>query len=129
MRASRHNQFARDVPIPLLGLILVAAFLGHDTLMAAARLATPHAGGQMAQAHHMLSLEGLPPAEHLDNCGVGQSAVTPPDRDTGPALPPSAVVDTANHLCQAGGSAISRAWQEPRWPPGTFRALIQVYRI
>jgi hypothetical protein len=124
-------------PWPLLGLLLVVAFLGHDVLMAAEATAErPHAVAHYdhgAPAHTgataALPFHG-PPPEHPTNCRVGQSAVArsgdalrTANLDTVPVPGTVAIIAT---LAAHGGASV---WQEPRWPPGTLRALFQVYRI
>jgi hypothetical protein len=124
---------------PLLGLLLVVSFLGHDLLMAREVVAAPRP--EVGSAHHRSDAHASrsdthapqtqePTPYHPDSCQIGQSAVARNDNaydnaDLGLAAGPG-VVD-----CAAVAAPHTRAtlWEEPRWPPGTLRALFQVYRI
>jgi hypothetical protein len=124
---------------PLLGLLLVVSFLGHDLLMAGEVVAALRP--EVGPAHHRSGAQAAlgdthapqthePTPEHPDNCHIGQLAV--------PRLDDA--FDQANQEIAAAHSLVKDAtiarprtgaalWEEPRWPPGTFRALFQVYRI
>jgi hypothetical protein len=124
---------------PLLGLLLVASFLGHDLLMAgeAPAASRPEAGSSRhgSGAHALQSDHHAPQAheptpEHRDNCHIGQLAVPRnddafgrADRDIAPGH--GLVRDAAAANPHTGAIP----WEEPHWPPGTLRALFQVYRI
>jgi hypothetical protein len=123
---------------PLLGALLVVSFLGHDLLMAAATAAVPLA--EIGTAHHSsirhaptgepptLQIHG-PTSEHPENCRIGQSAVPrsgdPFERADRDFIALDCVVGTIATSAHAGAFL----WEEPHWPPGTLRALFQVYRI
>lgn len=123
---------------PLLGLLLVASFLVHDLLMAVEAAAAPL---PEAAAHHASAspVEGKataaqqthgPVPEHPENCRIGQSAA-PRSGDAferaGQNLGAApGIVDT---VAAPGEDAGSIQWEEPRRPPGTLRAHLQVYRI
>jgi hypothetical protein len=126
-------------PWPLLGLLLVASFLGHDLLMAGEVLAAPvreagaarHGSGAHAprgDTHAPQTHESAP--EHPANCHIGQLAVPRSDDAFDHAeqklATAASVVDDAAIAAPHTGAAL---WEEPRWPPGTLRALFQVYRI
>lgn len=130
MRTAQCNRIAWSFPVSLMGLLLVAVVLGHDTLMASEAFAMPQDTARMEMsAHHPLAVEGLPPAEHPDNCGVSQSALLPSDGTTSLVLAPMIGVSVTPQSLLAGSRAYSLVWQEPHWPPGRLRSLIQVYRI
>lgn len=126
-------------PWPLLGLLLVALFLGHDALMASEALAAPHR--LTGLRHHAAPLHTLPTgtfgpygltpeSEHPELCGVGQPALTPSGGDgcgSGQAQPVAAVVRTLGHVSASPAGRF--VWTEPHWPPGRRRALCQVYRL
>jgi hypothetical protein len=124
---------------PLLGLLLVLSFLGHDLLMAGEVLAAPlpeagsayHGSGAHApqiDRHGPQTHEPTP--RHPDNCHIGQSAVSRSDDAFDQA---DQQLATAHSLVQDAAIVDSHTgavvWQEPHWPPGTLRALFQVYRI
>jgi hypothetical protein len=123
----------------LLGLLLVVSFLGHDLLMAGEMLAAPlpqvgsarHGSGAHAprsDTHAPQRHEPTP--EHPDNCHIGQLAVPRSDDAFDQADPELAAAHTLVHDAAVATPHIGAAlWEEPRWPPGTFRALFQVYRI
>jgi hypothetical protein len=128
----------KDRQMPLLGFLLVLSFLGHDLLMAAETAAVPLP--ETGTAHHSSNRHapsGEPPtlqtdgpvSEHPENCRIGQSAVPrsgdPFERADRDFIAPDCVVGTIATSAQAGAFL----WQEPHWPPGTLRALFQVYRI
>lgn len=132
------HQFPVRQPWWLLGIVLVAALLGHDGLMASVAHAAPV--GQVAPmayghevAHPASDLKGSPPGddpapEHPSECGI-----------VGTAAPfsgnPLEVSDLGTPAIFAHGDfsalapAMARGWKEPFWPPGMRRALLQLYRI
>jgi len=125
-------------PVWLAGLLIVVALLGHDLLMAApvahaveAAAETDHRQHSAAQA--LGDVTGADPhghheSPHPTSCGIGGMArLQPVDQLGVPELSTVASIAT----CQPPASAPTRAflWEEPRWPPGTRRALLQVYRI
>ena len=139
MRWYRDEQTTSRTQWPLLGLLLVALFLGHDVLMAAEAVVTPHAAG--GTRHHAANLPAVsnnthahlnsaPASGHPETCRIGQ-----------PAIPRSADdIDGADRMSLAiGGFLIAGppaqvtagpfVWEEPHWPPGRLRAHFQVYRI
>jgi hypothetical protein len=124
---------------PLLGVLLVVSFLGHDLLMAGKVLAVPiretgsahHRSGAHApwsDSHPPQTREPTP--EHPANCHIGQLAVPrsddPFDHAEQELATAASVVDDAAIAAPHTGATL---WEEPRWPPGTLRALFQVYRI
>jgi len=139
MAGARGTQRIGGRQWPILGLLLVASFLGHDLLMAAEAVATPlsaagathHAPASPAPvaAAAVVQLHGETP-EHPDNCRIGQSAVPRSGDACGhvdrtEASAPG-IVDT---FAAPGVHAGAFRWEEPHWPPGTLRALCQVYRL
>ncbi len=126
-------------PWPWLGLLLVLLFLSHDLLMAFEASAAPtHETGT---AHHATKGHGLShpfpgvdsgdrEEHHPDGCGVGQ-LVAP--RIANEAERPVAVPSDSpwglESLDLLAFDEWPALWQEPRWPAGKQRALIQVYRI
>ena len=123
----------------LWGLLLVGLFLSHDAFMAAEAVAIPHAGAMPVA--HIVGLphqphdggtwqRSAPEPEHPVNCGIGQSATPRTSDDAasadGALTPLSSALFgcllTDRHLPPAAG-------EEPHWPPGTQRALFQVYRL
>jgi hypothetical protein len=124
---------------PFLGLLLVASFLGHDLLMAMEAVAAPvPAGGRAHHGSEPHAADADSPAwqdhgstpEHPENCRIGQSAVVRgadpferADQDLG------APVGVVGAFASAHGSDGAFVSEEPCWPPGTLRALFQVYRI
>jgi hypothetical protein len=111
----------------------VAAFLGHDLLMAAGVHAI---GRHYATIVHHEEVTARPAAHehpvlvhgaHDEDCFTTRSVVQPSNNDLGDGLA-SSVVLFAEHRA---GSAIfvHEWWREPTAPPGIRRALIQVYRI
>lgn len=122
-----------------LGLLLVALFLGHDALMATEAVAAPHVADE--ETHHAArphapqqDTPGLPGSApepgHPEQCGIGLSALPRSSNDFpvfDEALP------SGNWCTAFPAPAIGRrealVWEEPHWPPGTLRALSQVYRI
>jgi hypothetical protein len=123
---------------PLPGLLLVAFILGHDALMALEAVAPPREAA--AASHHTahpltedvapVPHGSAPEPGHPDNCRVGHAALLRSGDDVAgvdQALPPVDRVTAPS--ASSSGDAGAFAWEEPRWPPGTLRALIQVYRI
>jgi hypothetical protein len=124
---------------PFLGVLLVVSFLGHDLLMAAEVVAAPLPPG--GSTHHGIDLptaradtpawqsHGSTP-EHPKNCRIGQSAVAysaiPFERADLHLTTPDGIV---GRLASSSGDDGGFLWEEPHWPPGTLRALFQVYRI
>jgi hypothetical protein len=120
----------------MLALLLVVSFLGHDLLMAAEAVAATPAGG----AHHAAApaksgatraapRHGDTP-EHPENCRIGQSAIA----RSGDAFPhvDQNVASADASVCAVAAlssHASIQLWSEPRWPPGTRRAFLQVYRV
>ena len=122
----------------LQGLLVVLALLGHDLLMASHAPVAPMAPAtDVLHAHSptqpmvdmMTALShGHPESPYPSVCGTGGTALFPPVDQLGtPDLNPAAVIGPS----QLPTSAQVRTllWEEPRWPPGTRRALLQVYRI
>lgn len=122
-----------------LGLLLVVVFLGHDVLMALEARAAPHsiveAMHDGASAHatpdtHTAPHAASPQSEHPGQCGVGTTAL-PRGLAAFPhvvqvLLPVDWSLDGIAALTQQRAALV---WEEPHWPPGTQRALWQVYRI
>ena len=124
---------------PFLGVLLVVSFLGHDLLMAAEAVAAPLPAG--GRTHHGIDLpeertdtpawqsHGSPP-EHPRNCRIGQSAVAHSADSFERGNQYLAIsVAIVSRLVSASGDDGTFLWEEPHWPPGTLRALFQVYRI
>ena len=122
----------------LQGLLIVLALLGHDLLMAShAPVAAMAPARDARHQHHSTHAEvdvtaalphGHPESPHPSVCGIGGTALFPPvDQLDLPDLNAAA----ATAACQLPAAVLTRAvlWEEPRWPPGTRRALLQVYRI
>ncbi len=135
----RGGQRMRRCQWPLLGLLLVAMFLGHDAVMAAESVAVPlHVAGTMQHGFDPHTLEDEPPAlqshapesGHAETCRVGQSALLRSadefDRGGHVLVVVDRVIDV---IGPAGVGAGTVLWEEPHWPPGILRALLQVYRI
>ena len=126
---------------PLWGVLLVLLMLGHDALMASQALAAPHQDRVMAH-HAPTSPAGeharpgphdpAPLAPHPEQCSVGIVAlVRNPDDASGSGAAdlvlPAALVTAICLPASPGDRAAT--WVEPHWPPGTQRALWQVYRL
>ena len=124
---------------PLVGLLLALAFLGHDLLMAADAKAEGSADHSPA-VHHRTAIHPETDAadplrieswetNHPAGCEVGMLAAPPtggdPDLLAGLAAIDGPITATVAPLAHCPGAA----WGEPTWPPGTRRALVQVYRI
>ncbi len=127
MRKHGGEQTTRRPHWPLLCLLLAALLLGHDALMASHAVAAPHLAA--GTRYHGTTPSELPGSGHPENCGVWQVAIP----RSGDDLPSAGQVK----LVGAGSSALSPfsacpsghvVWEEPHWPPGTLRALFQVYR-
>ena len=119
----------------LSGLALILALFGHDALMAA--VASPASmTHQVIEVHAGVSIDHpaagdadsqrLP--EHPSDCGSTGAAVPclGNEQDTASLAMPAAL--TARDAIAVGVSP-NHEWSEPFWPPGTRRALLQVYRI
>jgi hypothetical protein len=124
---------------PLLGLLLVALFLGHDVIMVTVAAAEPRpASGTIHHGSmpHAIVCDTLASethgsrSGHPGNCGVGQFALPRSARELDHSDLALTVVDLhlASHA-PTGRNTGSSAWKEPHWPPGTLRALFQVYRL
>ena len=128
----RGGQRMRRQERRVLGLLLVVMFLGHDAFMATEALAAPFpvaGAAHHGSGPHTLASDALG-SGHPGNCRIGQSA-HPRSADE---------LDRLGHLLTAvdpfvaigdllESHAGSVVWEEPQWPPGTLRALFQVYRI
>lgn len=124
---------------PLLGLLLVVLMLGHDALMASEAIAAPHeadavaahtpvsSGGEdVLPAHH----DAPPLPQHPEQCSVGFVALSrSADDAAGIAHLPLPVALVMIAVGPAPVWVRDAAWEEPHWPPGTLRALTQVFRI
>ena len=121
----------------LQGLLIVLALLGHDLLMASHTPVTamaPATDGlhQHSPAHAVLDMtaalpDGHPESPHPSVCGiVGTALFQPGDQ---PGVPDFDAAAIAPSHFPASAHSRTLLWEEPRWPPGTRRALLQVYRI
>lgn len=133
------KQIFGRTPSLLLSLLLVVLFLGHDVFMATEAVATPSAIASAVphgSAVHAAAGDSLAPhsqhpeSEHPTDCGVGQTALPRSAHDLEQRVLGQAVVDLppSSHA-PAAVRTHGAVWQEPHWPPGTRRALFQVYRI
>jgi hypothetical protein len=123
----------------LLGLMLVASFLGHDLLMAGEVLAAPvREAGAARHGSEVHAPRGdthapqihEPTPEHPANCHIGHSAAPRSDDAFDQADQEFAAAHSLVHDAAVANPHIGVAlWETPRWPPGTLRALFQVYRI
>ena len=122
----------------LQGLLIVLALLGHDLLMASpAPVAAPAPATDVLHQHGpaqpmvdvMTALpHGHQESPHPSVCGTGGTALFPPVNQLGtPDLNPAAAIAPSHFPTSA--HVRTRLWEELRWPPGTCRALLQVYRI
>lgn len=120
----------------LAGLLLTLVLLGHDGFMASAAHAEPTPAAQAhahAPAHQPATFVVASPddshqPEHPTACGVGGTAVpTAGHRLDLVALSEVGRVASVD-LTLTTPPPIGYA-DEPFWPPGTRRALLQVYRI
>lgn len=113
-----------------VGLLLVAFFLGHDVLMAMpAQAANQHPETdqhRVASASDMKSTPERP--THPVDCGATSPAVTVSvaQSEFSPGLAPLAMTPWS---CSLLAQWLEFRWQEPAWPPGVRRALLQVFRI
>jgi hypothetical protein len=122
----------------LQGLLVVLALLGHDLFMAlhppvAALVPVTNVFDQHSPAHTQVNVTAALPDDHPESphptvCGTGGTALFPPVDQLG--VPDLNVVSaiTPGHF-PASAHSSTLLWEEPRWPPGTWRALLQVYRI
>ena len=122
----------------LQGVLVVLALLGHDLLMAAhvpvaaaapatAVLHAPRSAQPIVDMTTALS-HGHRESPHPSVCGIGGTALFPPvDQLGSPDLNPAAAI--APNQFPTSAHRRTLLWEEPRWPPGTHRALLQVYRI
>jgi hypothetical protein len=126
---SKHGgeQTTRRPHWSLLGLLLVVLLLGHDILMASHAVAAPHpAAGTRS---HGTTPSELPGSGHLENCGVWQVAVPRSGDDLPSPEQVKLVGGSFSALSLLSGCPSGHVvWEEPHWPPGTLRALFQVYR-
>ena len=121
----------------LQGLLIVLALLGHDLLMAShapvAAMAPTSVIHQHSPADAMVDMtaalqHGQRESPHPSVCGIGGTALFPSVDQLGvPDLTAAAAI-AASHF-PASAHSRTLLWEEPRWPPGTHRALLQVYRI
>jgi hypothetical protein len=120
----------------LAGLLLTLLLLGHDGFMASATQAEPapakhtheHAPAHQPATTAIAIPDDGPQPGHPSACGVG-----------GTAAPASAhrldLTDLGETTSVASVDVYLATqpwigcWDEPFWPPGTHRALLQVYRI
>jgi hypothetical protein len=88
------------------------------------RHSPPHAVVDMTAA---LAL-GHPESPHPIVCGIGGTALFQTVDQVGvPDLNVAATIAPSHFPASAHFRTL--LWEEPRWPPGTRRALLQVYRI
>ena len=121
-----------------LGLLLVVLFLSHDVFMAMESVVTPHASAaamhrrapsHASQTADVASHAATPAPDHPQQCGVGTTALP---RGLAAFLSIAQTLPASWSLDIAASPTHQRAalvWEEPHWPPGTLRALWQVYRI
>lgn len=120
---------------------MALAFLGHDTFMAtdahaAQMVAGHHAEHRRADAHQAGAGGGDAAApEHRSAppggsgpCDVIRDIVQPAAPDTEPATP-AAVIPASAASETSSAASVRPVWSQPTAPPGTRRALFQVYRI
>lgn len=119
-----------------VALLVVLLVLGHDIFMAArSAVALEHhaAAAHYVSAGPQLSPRAMAaaddsPRDHPVDCSVSQVAA--PRASQQPEAQTEAVAAHAVAMAPPSTHApISGAWQEPLWPPGVRRALVQVYRI
>jgi hypothetical protein len=118
----------------LQGLVVVVVLLGHDLLMASVVSASPGAPGKTGPASLNRADETSgapnhgPSPTHPSTCDTTGEAITVADlnRDTTVMGMP---VDPLDGVARAAPASGAGRWMEPLWPPGTLRALLQVYRI
>lgn len=138
MTGTRNKQRIGVWQWPLLGALLVASFLGHDLLMAAEAIAMSADSGMAHQGTDPHPPNAEPRAwpghgstpDHPENCRIGQSAVArsadPFERAGQDLFAPGVGVGPVVAMTVHSGIFL---WEEPHWPPGTLRALFQVYRM
>ena len=139
MRRHRGGQTTSVSKRTILGLLLIAIFLGHDAAMAAQARAVPLPETSTApqSADDASRARGESPAiqgsapepDHPETCSILRSA----------RMQGSDECDRVDHLLATlDGFTVSTVprtraetsvWEEPRWTPGTRRALFQVYRV
>jgi hypothetical protein len=122
----------------LQGLLIVLALSAHDLVMAwdspvAAMAPTTSVIHQHSSADAVVDMTAEPSNGHPESpqpnvCGIGGTALVPPVDQLGvPDLNVAAA--TAPSYFPTSAHPRTLLWEEPRWPPGTCRALLQVYRI
>ena len=148
MRRLRSRQ-QRKRPYLLLCFLLAAVFIGHDALMTVAIAAAPgdrhpstdetheyevHDSRRLApelQPRSAPPVLDSPGARHPKDCDMGRRAFV--HRDAEIEYLDQFLFERANimHGEPLAGhrAATSVATAAPRWPAGTRRALLQVYRI
>jgi hypothetical protein len=119
------------------GLLIVLALLGHDLLMAShvpvgAMVPAPGVLHQHSPAHALVDVtaslpDGHPESPHQSVCGIGGTALFPSVDQVG--VPDLNAATIAPSHFPASAHSRTLLWEEPCWPPGTRRALLQVYRI
>jgi hypothetical protein len=137
MPETQPNQSHTGYPFSLMGILLVALFLGHDAFMAAEAAAMPGVAMEhMRQprsaphaAHPGTDVTTAPASGHPENCRIGQPGLTPSGGATGGPTALAAAITDPLASAVALDLPGSLTWQEPHWPPGRQRALWQVYRI
>ena len=119
------------------GLVVVLGLLAHDGLMASVARAAPEV--QVAAtahgrepAHPASGLDDRSPDDpgtgHPSECGTAGTAVsTQANEPEGSDVAMSAIF--VADVFSAFDPPFGDGWSEPSWPPGTRRALLQVYRI
>ena len=119
----------------LLGLLLVVAFIGHDLVMASA---SASAGVAVSGHAAILPLHATernrsghktPEPHHPEHCSISQPAI--PRGGDGSSLLDRVPATTPDLIISMEPVAACRVpwWEEPRRPPQTRRALLQIYRI
>ncbi|MGH2614425.1 MAG: hypothetical protein ACRDJC_04245 [Thermomicrobiales bacterium] len=120
------------------GLVLILALLAHDLFMASLAHAMPveqaatsphehdptHQGGKISSSPPV----GNPLPNHPSDCGTTGPAVSTVGNQFDGNDPEAPAIFPLGGLL-AFAHTFPRGWSEPLWPPGTRRALIQVYRI
>jgi hypothetical protein len=118
----------------LAGILLVLALLGHDSIMASAALTAPPPETHVhAPAHQPATIVVATPDDdhqpgHPNACGVAGTAAPA----SAHRLDRTDVGETAS-IASVDLNRTTSPWiggaDDPFWPPGTRRALLQVYRI
>jgi hypothetical protein len=139
MSWQRGEQTLSTYPWPLIGVLLVALFLGHDMVMTSEAVAAPR---HATSVSHRISrpythIDATTPSHssnpdpaHPLHCSIGLSAIPPNGNEADPAdRGHAAVAGVTVTSAPASGRQQPVAWKEPHWPPGTLRAIFQVYRI